>query len=53
MTYKYKQKIVRMRYNTYRELRRWFPAMRNESLADYFERVARVLEMRKVANERV
>ncbi len=42
--YQFKQKIVRMKLSTYLRIRKQFPARRNESAADYFERLAAHLE---------
>ena len=44
--YKFKQVIVRMRYNTLLRIKKQFPAKPNESLADYFERIAEILELK-------
>ena len=33
-----KEKYIRIYYKTYREIRHYFPAMRGESVAEYFER---------------
>jgi hypothetical protein len=42
--YKYKQFVCRMKYNTYLRLRRAFPAIRGETAAHYFERLAKWLK---------
>jgi hypothetical protein len=33
-------KLYRIRYDTYKKIKRVFPSKRNESAADYFERLA-------------
>jgi hypothetical protein len=42
--YKVKQIIIRMKWNTYLRIRRVFLGKRNESIANYFERLAKHLE---------
>ena len=43
MTYKYKQFHCRMRYATLLKLRRALPSTKGESMASYFERLAKRL----------
>ena len=40
-------KIIRMRLETYKEIRRNFAGLYNESLADYFERLAEWIKEQK------
>ena len=47
MTYKSKQLLVRMNYNTFVRLKAVFRAYHNESMASYFNRLAVHLEMMK------
>lgn len=42
--YRFKQVVIRIKYNTFLRIKRVFPARRNESAADYFERLAIFLE---------
>ena len=42
--YKYKQFHCRMKYNTYLRLKASYPSLKNESAANYFERLAKYLE---------
>lgn len=36
--------MIRMRLKTFQELKAMFPAHRNESMADYFQRLANAME---------
>ena len=49
MTYKSRQLLVRMNYNTFVRLKAVFRAYHNESMASYFSRLAIKLEMEKAA----
>lgn len=44
MGYKFKQAMIRIKYNTLVRLQKTFPAMRNESMKSYFERIAKYME---------
>lgn len=39
-----KQKIVRMKYSTFLRIKRLFPGERGETMAHYFERLAKFIE---------
>jgi hypothetical protein len=53
MTYKYKQKVLRMKLATYNKIRKEFPPLnRNESVSDYFERLSKYLSDVQIELER-
>lgn len=42
-----KQYIIRIKWNTFVRIKRVFPSIRDESVADYFSRLAKFLEEHK------
>lgn len=44
MPYRYKQKIIRLKYSNYLKLRKAFPSVKGETLNNYIERLRKFIE---------